>query len=68
MNRRASEDGTPTLLAIYDATPFQLYSDDVDVLQALFGPLSIAVWEDDTRDTTLRALLRWQPRADADHE
>src|SRR5687767_12360495 len=32
--RRASEDGIPTLLAVYDATPFQLYSDDLDILQA----------------------------------
>jgi hypothetical protein len=42
--QRVSGDGTPTLLAVYDATPFQLYSDDLDVLQAMFGRLSVDVW------------------------
>jgi hypothetical protein len=49
--QRASEAGTPTLLAVYDATPFQLYSDDVDILQGLFGQLSVDVWVDETGAT-----------------
>ena len=32
--QRASKAGTPTLLVVYDATPFQLYSDDLDIVQA----------------------------------
>jgi hypothetical protein len=46
--REASKAGTPTLLAIYDATPFQAYGDDLDVLQSMFGHLSVDVWEDAT--------------------
>lgn len=46
--RKASEGGTPTLLVVYDATPFQLYSDDVHIMEAMFGHLSIGVWEDAT--------------------
>ena len=49
--RRASEDGTPTLLVVYDATPFQIYSDDTDVIQAMFGQLVINVGVDDTGAT-----------------
>ncbi len=49
--RRASEEGTPTLLAIYDATPFRLYSDDSDVLQAMFGRFSVKAWVDETGAT-----------------
>jgi hypothetical protein len=45
--RRASESGTPTLLVIYDATPFRMYSSDVDVMQAMFGRLSVTVWIDE---------------------
>ena len=42
--QRASKDGKPTLLAIYDTTPFELYaSDDVEVVQAMFGQLSTDV-------------------------
>jgi hypothetical protein len=44
--RQASEEGNPTLLLVYDATPLQLYSDDLDVLQAMFGSLSVDVWQD----------------------
>ena len=46
--RGASKDGTSTLLVVYDATPFQLYSDDTDIMQAMFGHLSVDVWEDAT--------------------
>src|SRR3989442_260276 len=46
--RRASADGTPTVLAIYDATPFQSYTHDNDVVQGMFGHLSVAVWEDES--------------------
>jgi hypothetical protein len=49
--RRASKDGTPTLLAVYDATPFQMYSQDTDVMQGMFGNLSIDVWVDKTGAT-----------------
>jgi hypothetical protein len=41
--QRASKAGTPTLLVVYDATPFRLYSDDMDIMQAMRGNWSIDV-------------------------
>ena len=49
--KQASMSGTPTLLAIYDATPFQSYSQDLDILQGMFGPFLINVWDDESGET-----------------
>ena len=49
--RRASKEGHPSLLVVYDTTPFGNYTDDRDVLQGLFGRWSVDAWIDDTGET-----------------
>lgn len=39
----ASQAGCPTLLVVYDNTPFKTYSDHADVVQAMFGRHSVSV-------------------------
>lgn len=39
----ASLAGHPTLLVVYDNTPFKAYTDHFDVVQAMFGGHSVAV-------------------------
>jgi hypothetical protein len=41
--RAASLAGYPTLLIVYDNTPFKMYTDHLDVMQAMFGAHSVAV-------------------------
>jgi len=41
--KAASRDGRPTLLVVYDNTPFKMYSAHFDVLQALFGAYLVTV-------------------------
>jgi hypothetical protein len=41
--RAASLAGCPTLLIVYDNTPFKVYTDHLDVVQAMFGAHSVAV-------------------------
>lgn len=35
--------GHPTMLVVYDNTPFKIYSDHLDVVQAMFGALSVTM-------------------------
>jgi hypothetical protein len=45
--KSAAESGRPTLLVVYDNTPFKAYTDHADVVQAMFGRNSVAVsWPD----------------------
>jgi len=39
----ASASGRPTLLVVYDNTPFKSYTDHLDVVQAIFGRHSVRV-------------------------
>jgi len=39
--------GKPTMLVIYDNTPFKMYSKHRDVVQAMFGRHSVTVWAPD---------------------
>jgi len=39
----AARSGTPTLLVVYDNTPFKMYSSHSDVVQALLGHQSVTV-------------------------
>jgi len=39
----ASRSGRPTLLVVYDNVPFGIYTDHADVVQAMFGELSVEV-------------------------
>jgi hypothetical protein len=41
--KASSESGVPTMLVIYDNTPFKLYTQHSDVVQAMFGHNSVAV-------------------------
>ena len=41
--RNASASGRPTLLIVYDNTPFRSYTDHLDVVQAMFGRNSVRV-------------------------
>jgi hypothetical protein len=41
--KNASESGRPTLLVVYDNTPFKSYTDHADVVQAMFGRNSVSV-------------------------
>ena len=41
--KAASLAGHPTLLVVYDNTPFKAYTDHFDVVQAMFGDHSVAV-------------------------
>jgi hypothetical protein len=41
--KSASKAGRPTLLVIYDNTPFKSYTDHADVVQAMFGRDSVSV-------------------------
>jgi hypothetical protein len=41
--KAASLAGHPTLLVVYDNTPFKAYTDHFDVVQAMFGGHSVAV-------------------------
>ena len=41
--KAASRSGCPTLLVVYDNTPFKMYSFHFDVVQALFGAHSVIV-------------------------
>jgi hypothetical protein len=41
--KAASVSGCPTLLAIYDNTPFKMYTMHADIVQAMFGQHSVAV-------------------------
>jgi hypothetical protein len=42
--RAAADAGQPTLLVVYDNTPFKSYTMHSDVLQAMFGHHSVKVW------------------------
>ena len=41
--KAASLTGCPTMLVVYDNTPFKMYTDHFDVAQAMFGAHSVAV-------------------------
>ena len=41
--KSASASGRPTLLVVYDNTPFKSYTDHADVVQAMFGRNSVSV-------------------------
>jgi hypothetical protein len=41
--KAASLAGCPTLHVVYDNTPFKVYTDHFDVIQAMFGDHSVAV-------------------------
>ncbi len=41
--KQACVDGHPTLLVVYDNTPFKAYSDHMDVIEAMFGRYSVSV-------------------------
>jgi hypothetical protein len=41
--KSASRSGRPTLLVVYDNTPFKSYTDHADVVQAMFGRNSVSV-------------------------
>ena len=41
--KNASESGRPTLLIVYDNTPFKSYTDHADVVQAMLGRNSVSV-------------------------
>jgi hypothetical protein len=41
--KAAADSGVPTLLVVYDNTPFKMYSANFEVLQALFGVESVVV-------------------------
>jgi len=41
--KNASESGRPTLLVVYDNTPFKGYTDHADAVQAMFGRNSVRV-------------------------
>jgi hypothetical protein len=41
--KNASESARPTLLVVYDNTPFKSYTDHADVVQAMFGRNSVTV-------------------------
>jgi len=43
--KAASLAGCPTMLVVYDNTPFKMYTDHFDVVQAMFGAHSIALSE-----------------------
>ena len=46
--KAASLAGCPTMLVMYDNTPFKMYTDHFDVVQAIFGAHSVTVskWND----------------------
>ena len=46
----AAISGSPTLLVVYDATRYQAYSHDYDIVQGMFGRLQVTVWEDENGD------------------
>ena len=41
--KAATLAGSPTMLVVYDNTPFKMYTDHLDVAQAMFGAHSVAV-------------------------
>lgn len=41
--KAASRDGCPTLLVVYDNTPFKMYTSPSDVVQAMFGHDSVSI-------------------------
>lgn len=41
--KAASVAGSPTMLVIYDNTPFKVYTDHFDVVQAMFGAHTVAI-------------------------
>lgn len=41
--KSASDSGRPTLLVVYDNTPFKSYTDHGDVVQAMFGRNTVSV-------------------------
>ncbi len=43
----AAQAGCPTLLVVYDNTPFKNYTDHADVVQAMFGRHSVRVYVPD---------------------
>jgi hypothetical protein len=43
--KAASVAGSPTMLVVYDNTPFKMYTDHFDVVQAMFGAHTVAVSE-----------------------
>ncbi len=49
--QEAANAGRPTILVVYDHTPFKAYTDHMDVLQAMFGRYSITVSIDDAGET-----------------
>ncbi len=63
--KAASVSGCPTLLVVYDNTPFKMYSTHFDVLQALFGVHSVTVAVHDAerarrRTDRVGAVFRWK--------
>lgn len=43
--KAASVAGCPTMLVVYDNTPFKMYTDHFDAVQAMFGAHTVAVSE-----------------------
>ena len=41
--KTAGLSGHPTMLVVYDNTPFKMYSDHLDVVQAMFGAHSVTM-------------------------
>lgn len=41
--KASAQAGTPTLLVVYDNTPFKQYSDHTQVIEAMFGPETVTV-------------------------
>jgi len=54
--KKASRAGHPTLLVVYDNTPFKTYSDHADVVRAMFGRHSVTVLVPDDPSLPTAAL------------
>lgn len=52
--RDSARAGLPTMLVVYDNTPFKNYSDHSDVITAMFGPVTVSVSVSDGEIGTAR--------------